>query len=318
MKIFIAGASGLVGSSIYSMLKKKIPDAKFLIPSSSKLNLISQIQTDTYIKKNIPDLIILAAARVGGIMANDFDHSRFIYENIMINSNTIHSAYKNNIKKLIFFGSSCVYPKKNKIPIKEKYLLSGKLEKTNESYAIAKIAGIKLCHSYRNQYGCDFRSIMPTNLYGVNDNFDDQSSHVIPGIIQRIHKAKINNQNKVEIWGTGKPKRDFLHVDDLANATYKIIFASKKKYETCSESEFNIINVGSGKEITIKKLANIIKNVVGYEGELIFNPLKKDGTFRKIVDIENITKFNWRPKISLESGLKDLYLKIEKKFEQKM
>ena len=316
MKIFIAGSSGLVGSSIHSLLKKKLPKANFLTPSSKKLNLISQKDTDSYIKRNSPDIIFLAAAKVGGILANQKNQAKFIYENLMINANVIHSAYKHKVKKLIYFGSSCVYPKKNKLPIKEEYLLSGKLEKTNEAYAIAKIAGIKLCQSYRKEYGCDFRSIMPTNLYGPNDNFDDLNSHVIPGIIQRMHHAKINNSDKVTIWGTGKPKRDFLHVNDLANASYLIMKASPKLYESVYEPEFNMINVGSGHEISIFRLAQKIKKIVGFKGNLFFDVSKKDGTMRKIVDVKNISKLNWSQQISLDDGLKNLYTLIEKNYEK--
>jgi GDP-L-fucose synthase len=292
-KILILGSNGMVGSSLLRITKKR-KSYKILSPNRKKLDLKKFYQIVRYLKKFKPDVIVNCAAMVGGVHSNNTKPAQFIYNNLVIQTNLIHAAYKSKIKKLIFLGSSCIYPRNSKQPIKEDYLLSGYLEKTNEPYAIAKIAGIKMCESYRREYGCNFISVMPTNLYGINDNFDRYDSHVMPALIRKFAEAKKSNAKEVEIWGTGKPKREFLFVDDLAEA----ILTIDKKYNNVKP-----INVGFGEDITIKKLSYKLKKLFKFNGKIKFNKNFPDGTPRKLLNIKQIEKLGWRPKTSLEKGL---------------
>jgi len=293
-KIYIAGHRGMVGSA----LKRKFINEGFsniIAKNSSELDLRNQQSVNDFFHVEKPDYVILSAAKVGGIHANNTYRAEFIYDNIMIESNIIHAAYLNKVKKLMFLGSSCVYPKMAKQPIKEEYLLSGSLELTNKPYAIAKIAGIELCDSYRSQYGCNFISVMPTNLYGTNDNYHPENSHVLPALIRKIVLAKKRNEPNVTIWGTGSPKREFLHVDDLADACYFLL----ENY-----NEQGLVNIGLGEDISIKELAKLIISIVGYEGELLFDSSRLDGTPRKLLDCNKLTLMGWSAKISLIKGIK--------------
>ena len=283
----------MVGSSLLRIAKKK-KIYKILNQKKKKLDLKKFNQIVRYLKKFKPDVIVNCAAMVGGVHSNNTKPAQFIYNNLVIQTNLIHAAYKGKIKKLIFLGSSCIYPRNSKQPIKEDYLLSGYLEKTNEPYAIAKIAGIKMCEAYRREYGCNFISVMPTNLYGINDNFDKYDSHVMPALIRKFAEAKESNANEVEIWGTGKPKREFLFVDDLAEA----ILTIDKKY-----NDVKPINVGFGEDISIKKLSYKLKKLFKFNGKIKFNKDFPDGTPRKLLDVKQIEKLGWRPKTSLEKGL---------------
>jgi GDP-L-fucose synthase len=294
--IFVAGSGGMVGSSIVRKLKS-LGYNNLLCPSSKVLDLRDQLRVQQFFAAEKPEYVFLAAAKVGGIMANNTYRADFLYENLMIQSNVIFESYKHQVKKLLFLGSSCIYPKLAPQPLKEEYLLSGFLEPTNEPYAIAKIAGIKLCENFRTQYGCNFISAMPTNLYGPNDNYDLNNSHVIPALILKIKQAKLANAKNVEVWGSGKPLREFLHVDDLADACVHLMF----EY---AESQF--INVGTGEELSIKDLALLIKKIVGFEGELVFDSSKPDGTPRKLLDVSRLHALGWKHKISLEQGLREL------------
>ncbi len=301
-KIFIAGHKGMVGSAIFRKLKNK--SNKIVIANKKKLNLLDQKSVLSFFKKNKFDEVYLCAAKVGGIHANKTYVADFIYQNIEIQNNFIHSAYLTKVKKLMFLGSSCVYPKKSKIPIKEEYLLTSELENTNEMYAVAKIAGLKMCKAYNSQFKTDFRAVMPTNLYGQNDNYDRLNSHVFAALIKKIVLAKKQNKKSFIIWGTGKPKREFLHVDDLADATVKIMNLSKKKYNKVAGEKFPFINVGSGSDISIKDLAKLISKIVGFKGKMIFDKSKPDGTYRKLMDNTKLRKIKWKPKISLNFGIK--------------
>jgi GDP-L-fucose synthase len=301
-KIFIAGHKGMVGSAIYRKLQNK-PN-RIVIADKRKLNLLDQKSVLSFFKRNKFDEMYLCAAKVGGIHANTTYVADFIYQNLEIQNNFIHSAYLTKVKKLMFLGSSCVYPKKPKIPIKEEYLLTSELENTNEMYAIAKIAGLKLCKAYNSQFKTDFRAVMPTNLYGQNDNYDSLNSHVLAALIKKIVLAKKQNKKSYIVWGTGKPKREFLHVDDLADATVKIMNLSKSKYNKVAGEKFPFINVGSGSDVSIKDLAKLISKIVGYKGKMIFDKSKPDGTFRKLMDNTKLRKINWKPKISLNFGIK--------------
>ena len=301
-KIFIAGHKGMVGSAIFRKLKNT--SNKIVIADKKKLNLLDQKSVLSFFKRNKFDEVYLCAAKVGGIHANSTYVADFIYENLQVQNNCIHSAYLSKVKKLMFLGSSCVYPKKPKIPIKEEYLLTSELENTNEMYAIAKIAGLKMCKAYNAQFKTDFRAVMPTNLYGQNDNYDSLNSHVLAALIKKIVLAKKQNKNSFIVWGTGKPKREFLHVDDLADATLKIMNLSKSKYNKVAGEKFPFINVGSGSDISIKDLAKLISNIVGFKGKMIFDKSKPDGTFRKLMDNTKLRKIKWKPKISLNSGIK--------------
>jgi len=292
----------MVGSAIFRKLKNN-PN-KIFIADKKKLNLLNQKSVLSFFKRNKFNEVYLCAAKVGGIHANNTYVADFIYQNLEIQNNLIHSAYLTKVKKLMFLGSSCVYPKKPKIPIKEEYLLSSELENTNEMYAIAKIAGLKMCKAYNSQFKTDFRAVMPTNLYGKNDNYDNLNSHVLAALIKKIVLAKKQNRKSFIVWGTGKPKREFLHVDDLADATVKIMNLSKKKYNKVAGEKFPFINVGSGSDISIKDLAKLISRIVGFKGKMIFDKSKPDGTYRKLMDNTKLRKIKWRPKISLNSGIK--------------
>jgi len=296
-KIYVAGHRGLVGSAIMRKLKKEGYN-NLLYRTSSELDLRRQEKVEEFFEEEKPEYVILAAAKVGGIQANDTYSAEFLYDNLMIESNVIEAAYQNNVKKLLFLGSSCIYPKFADQPMKEDYLLSGKLESTNEGYAVAKITGIKLCEHYNKQYGTNFISAMPTNLYGPNDNFDLETSHVLPALIRKFHEAKVNNEAEVVIWGTGKPRREFLHVDDLADALLFLM----NNYDG---DQF--VNVGVGKDISILELAELIKDIVGFEGKIVNDLSKPDGTPRKLLDVSKLNNLGWEAQISLEEGVKDTY-----------
>ncbi len=320
LRIFIAGHNGMVGSALLRYLKK-IKNIDLIYKDRKKLDLTNQTDVQNFFKKEKIDQVYLAAARVGGIYANNTFPGEFIYQNLMIQSNVIHSAFLNGVKKILFLGSSCIYPKNANQPMKEEELLTGKLEPTNESYAIAKIAGIKLCESYNRQYGkthdIDYRSIMPTNLFGPGDNYHPINSHVIPALIRRFHEAKINNLKNVIIWGSGKPKREFLFVDDMASASVYLMNLDKSIFNKDSAKMCSHINVGSGSDLTIKKLAEIIKEVIGYKGEINFDLTKPDGHPRKLVDSHRLNCLGWEPKVNLKDGLLITYknfLKHEKRY----
>jgi len=296
-KIYIAGSNGMVGSAIVRKLQAT-GFHNLVTPSSKELDLRNQDAVNTFFEKEKPEFVFLAAAKVGGIHANNVYRAEFLYDNLMIEANVIHAAYRHSVEKLLFLGSSCIYPKMAPQPLKEEYLLTGTLEPTNEPYAIAKIAGIKLCEAYRDQYGCSFISAMPTNLYGPGDNYDLEKSHVIPALIHKIHTAKVNNQATVEIWGSGNPRREFLHVDDLADACFYLMH----NYE---EKQF--VNVGTGEDISIKELAELIADIIGFKGTFCFNSEKPDGTPRKLMDVSILKKKQWSPVISLKEGLMSVY-----------
>jgi GDP-L-fucose synthase len=308
-KIYIAGHNGMVGSAITRLLKKK--NGQIITKNKNELNLINQLEVEKFFASEKPDQVYIASAKVGGIYANHTYPAEFIYENIMIQANIINSAFLHGTKKIINIGSSCIYPKFAKQPIIEEELLNGSLENTNEPYAIAKIAGIKMCESYNRQYKkkyrLDYRSVMPTNLYGPNDNYDLKNSHVIPALIRKFHDAKIKKKKHVIVWGTGKVKREFLHVDDLVNACYLIMNLKKKSYDKITDKKISHINVGFGSDLPIKKLATTIKKIVGYEGSIIFDKSKPDGTPRKLLNSKRIFSLGWRPKISLLNGLESTY-----------
>lgn len=296
-KIYIAGHRGMVGSAILRKLQAQ-GYSNFVTRNSSDLDLRSQAEVATFFSSEQPDYVFLAAAKVGGIVANNTYRAEFLYDNLMIQNNVIHQSYLNGVKKLLFLGSSCIYPKMAPQPLKEESLLTGLLEPTNEPYAIAKIAGIKMCDAYRDQYGCNFISVMPTNLYGPNDNYDLKNSHVLPALIRKFHDAKINKLPTVEIWGTGSPLREFMHVDDLASACYHLM-------EHHDEPGF--VNIGTGKDISIKELALMIKDIVGFEGELVFDTSKPDGTPRKLMDVSRLKSLGFSYQIELKEGIRAVY-----------
>jgi len=296
-KIYIAGHRGMVGSAIFRALKAK-GFQNIVFRTSGELDLRNQQAVADFFVSEKPEYVFLAAASVGGILANSTYRADFIYDNLMIESNIIHSAWVNKVSKLMFLGSSCIYPKLAPQPLKESYLLTGELEPSNESYAIAKIAGIKLCEGYRDQYGCNFISVMPTNLYGYGDNYDLKSSHVLPALIRKFHEAKINNQPFVEVWGTGKPKREFLFADDLADACLFLM-------NTYNEKE--LVNVGTGKDLSIGELANEISSIIGFEGQISWDSSKPDGTPRKLLDVSKLRSLGWEASISLQDGIKIAY-----------
>jgi GDP-L-fucose synthase len=304
MKIFIAGHKGMVGSAIYKKLSIK-KDVQLHVINKSALDLLDQTRVNEYFNIHNFDIVIDCAAKVGGIYSNNIFRADFIYENLQIQNNLIHASYLSDVKKFLFLGSSCIYPKFAEQPIKEEYLLTSPLEYTNEPYAIAKIAGIKMCESYYKQYRCNFISVMPTNLYGPNDNFHPQNSHVLPGLLHRFHLAKINNEPFVEIWGTGKAKREFMHVDDTAEACIHIL--NNLDAEDLYSQNISQINIGSGIETTIYELAQKISLIVGYEGLIKFDLSKPDGTMRKLLDCSRLNKLGYSAKIKLEDGLKDTY-----------
>jgi GDP-L-fucose synthase len=305
-KIYVAGHNGMVGSAIVRKLREK-GFINVITRSSSELDLTNQKNVHNFLQDESPDHVVIAAAKVGGIHANDSYPAEFIYQNLMIEANLIHGSYLAGVNNLLFLGSSCIYPKKSLQPIKEEYLLSGYLESTNEPYAIAKITGIKLCESYNRQYGTDYRSIMPTNLYGPNDNFHPKNSHVIPALIRKFHEAKVNSKPFVEVWGTGKPMREFLHVDDMADASIYIMDIDKKTLESEVDPMLSHINIGTGTDITIKDVAQIVKEVVGFCGEIVFNTKMPDGTKRKLLDVSKLEKLGWKSVIPLIDGLKETY-----------
>jgi len=292
-KIYVAGHRGMVGSAIYRKLQKE-GYKNLLTKTSSELDLRNQHAVTDFFAAEKPDYVFLAAAKVGGIIANNTYRADFLYENLAIQNNVIHNAYLTGVKKLMFLGSSCIYPKLAPQPLKEDYLLTGTLEETNEPYAIAKIAGIKMCDAYRDQYGCNFISVMPTNLYGYNDNYHPQNSHVLPALIRKVHEAKVNGEKQVVVWGSGAPMREFLFADDLADACYFLM----EKY-----NEPNLINIGVGHDLTIKDLALLIKDILGYEGELVFDASKPDGTPRKLMDVTKLHNLGWKHSVELPEGI---------------
>ena len=307
-KIYIAGHRGMVGSAIVRQLRARMDSDTQLITRTHKdLDLASQQQVNDFISNEKPDQIYLAAAKVGGIHANNIYPADFIYQNLMIQANIIHAAHQNNIQKLLFLGSSCIYPKNVKQPMKEEVLLTNTLEPTNEPYAIAKIAGIKLCESYNRQYNRDYRSVMPTNLYGPGDNYHLENSHVIPALIKKFHTGKISNASKVTIWGSGNPKREFLYVDDMAAACVYIMNLDKEVYQQQVKPMQSHINVGTGEELTIKKLAETIAKITGFKGKIEFDTTKLDGSKRKLMDSTRLNMLGWHSKINLEQGLKKTY-----------
>ncbi len=296
-RIYIAGHRGMVGSALHRKLTALGFD-NFILRTSQQLDLRNQKDVSDFFEAEKPEYVLLAAAKVGGIMANNMFRADFLYDNLQIQNNIIHASYINNIKKLLFLGSSCIYPKLAPQPIKEEYLLTGELEYTNEPYAIAKIAGLKLCDAYRDQYGCNYISVMPTNLYGINDNYHPENSHVLPALIRRFHEAKLNHANEVIIWGTGVPKREFLFADDLADACVFLL----ENY-----NEKGLINIGTGKDISVKDLALLIKKIIGFEGEIKFDTTKPDGTPRKLLDVSKLHAKGWKHKIELEEGIQLAY-----------
>jgi len=301
-KIFIAGHRGMVGSAIIRKLNAE-GFTNIVTRTSKELDLKEQAAVRDFFAKEKPDHVVLAAAKVGGIHANNVYRAQFLYENLMIESNVIHSSHENGVKKLLFLGSSCIYPKMAPQPLKEESLLSGILEQTNEPYAIAKIAGIKLAESYRRQYGCNYISAMPTNLYGPNDNYDLNNSHVLPALIRKFHTAKVTNAPSVEVWGTGSPMREFLHVDDLADACFYLL-------QNYNDEMF--VNIGTGEDLTIKALAEMIKDIVGYTGELKWNTEKPDGTPRKLMDVSRLHNMGWKHRIGLREGITSVYAEFAK------
>ncbi|ATG89634.1 GDP-L-fucose synthase family protein [Methylomonas koyamae] len=305
-KIYLAGHRGMVGSAIL----RQLSDAGYqnvVVRTHAELDLTDQAAVRRFLDSEKPDWVILAAAKVGGIHANNEYPAEFIYQNLMIEANVVHAAWLANCRKLLFLGSSCIYPKFAEQPMREEALLTGILESTNEPYAIAKIAGIKLCESYNRQYGVDYRSVMPTNLYGENDNFHLENSHVIPALIRKFHDAKLNNSPTVEVWGTGNAMREFLHVDDMAAACIHVMGLSEAEYKSCTEPMLSHLNVGTGMDVTIRELAETIGRVVGYQGEISWNTNKPDGTPRKLMDVSKLKSLGWQPKIGLEEGLSTTY-----------
>lgn len=307
LSIFVAGHHGMVGSAIVRQLSQK-DNVKLIFASKEELDLRDNSSVYSFLNVHKPDHVYVAAAKVGGIYANNKFPADFIFDNLVIQTNLIKGSYEAGVQKLLFLGSSCIYPKMSNQPIKEEYLLSDKLESTNEPYAIAKIAGIKMCESFNRQYGVDYRSAMPTNLYGINDNFHPLNSHVIPAMIYRFHKAKIENANEVIVWGTGNPMREFLHVDDLASACIFIMNLPKNRfYSNISSPTCSHINVGSGKDISIKELAKIISKVVGFKGNIKFDNTKPDGVQKKLLDVSRLNTLGWKPSFNFEDGLYNTY-----------
>jgi GDP-L-fucose synthase len=306
IRVFIAGHRGMVGSAIVRNLESR-GGYEIVSRTRAELNLLSQFDVAEFFESEQIDQVYLAAAKVGGIHANNTYPAEFIYENLMIEANIINRAYKSGVKKLCFLGSSCIYPKLAEQPMREEELLKGYLEPTNEPYAIAKIAGIKLCESYNRQYGVDFRSVMPTNLYGENDNFHPENSHVVPAMMRRFHEAKLNGDDKVIVWGTGKPMREFLHVDDMAAASIHVLEIDSETYKANTQAMMSHINVGTGVDCTICELAETLKSVIGFEGELAFDTTKPDGAPRKLMDVSRLKDLGYTAKISLRDGLADTY-----------
>jgi GDP-L-fucose synthase len=302
-KIYVAGHRGMVGSAIVRKLET-LGYQNIVTRTSKELDLRNQAAVEKFFAEEKPEYVFLAAAKVGGIHANNVYRADFIYENMMIQSNVIHQSFVQKVKKLMFLGSSCIYPKMAPQPLKEEYLLTGVLEPTNEPYAIAKIAGIKMCESYRLQYGCDFISVMPTNLYGPNDNYDLNNSHVLPALLRKFHEAKVAGKSEVVVWGSGSPKREFLHADDLAEACLYLM-------ENYSEPE--LVNIGTGVDLSIKELAEMISRIVGFEGTIVWDSSKPDGTPRKLMDVSKLHRSGWQHKIELEEGIRSVYAEILEK-----
>ena len=302
-KIYIAGHNGMVGSAILRNLSSRGFN-NIITRNHSELDLTNQKSVDEFFVEQKPEYVVLAAAKVGGIYANNKFPAEFIYINMMIEFNVMHSSYKARVKRLLFLGSTCIYPRQVEQPMKEDAILTNVLEPTNEPYAIAKIAGIKMCESYNRQYATDFRSVMPTNLYGTYDNFHPKNSHVIPGLIRRFHDAKVNNDYEVKVWGSGNALREFLYVDDMADASLFVLELNKKTYDSNTKPMNSHINVGTGKDITIKEVAQTIKKIVGYKGKLSFDTSKPDGAPRKLIDVSRLSKMGWKYNISFEEGLK--------------
>ncbi|WP_316844700.1 GDP-L-fucose synthase [Pedobacter psychrodurus] len=300
-KIYVAGHNGMVGSAIVRKLKTEGYE-NLVTRSSKQLDLRNEAAVKDFFQSEKPEYVFLAAAKVGGIMANNVYRAEFLYENLMIQNNVIHSSYLNNVNKLMFLGSSCIYPKYAPQPLKEEYLLSGELEPTNEPYAIAKIAGIKMCDAYRSQYGCNYISVMPTNLYGPNDNYDLSNSHVLPALIRKFITAKNNNESTATIWGTGTPKREFLHVDDLADACF---------YLMQTYNEPGLVNVGVGDDISILDLAKLVSKIVGFTGNIVTDTSKPDGTPRKLMDVTKLNSKGWKAKVTLEEGIENVYRDVK-------
>jgi GDP-L-fucose synthase len=305
-KIYIAGHRGLVGSAIVRQLKER-GFTSLITRTHKELDLTNQIAVQNFFIREEPDYVILAAAKVGGIHANNTYPADFIYQNMMIEANVINSAYENKVKRLLFLGSTCIYPKAVEQPMREDALLTDVLESTNEPYALAKIAGIKLCESYNRQYETDFRSVMPTNLYGINDNFHPENSHVIPALMHRFHEARINNDKEVVVWGTGNAMREFLYVDDMAAASLFVLELDEKTYQANTKPMLSHINVGTGLDVTIREMAETMKEVVGFKGNLIFDTEKPDGSPRKLIDVSRLTDMGWEYSVALKKGLEKTY-----------
>lgn len=306
-KIFVAGHNGLVGTAITKALLSKGYN-NLVLKTKSELDLSDTLKVENFFQKEKPEYVFLAAAKVGGIVANNTYRADFIYQNLTIQNNIIYSAYKNKVKKLLFLGSSCIYPKNSPQPMKEEYLLTDTLEYTNEPYAIAKIAGLKMCEAFNLQYGCNFVSVMPTNLYGENDNFDLNTSHVLPALIRKFHEAKLNRSDSVVVWGSGKPRREFLHSSDMAEACiYVMENIDFNKLSNGNEIRNTHINIGYGSDVSIAELANLIKNIVGFHGEIIYDNSKPDGTYQKLLDTSKLNILGWKPKIKLEEGIKKVF-----------
>lgn len=307
-KIYIAGHQGMAGSAISRNLVKR-GFTNIVTRTSAELDLRDQSAANNFFAKENPEYVFLAAAKVGGIHANNTYRGSFLYDNLMIQSNVIHASYLNPVKKLLFLGSTCIYPKLAPQPLKEEYLLSGELEPTNEPYAIAKITGIKMCDAYRDQYGCNFVSVMPTNLYGLNDNYDLNNSHVLPALLRKFHTAKSNKTLSVEVWGTGKPMREFCHVDDMADASVFVML---------NYNERGFLNIGTGVDISISELAELIKKIVGFEGDVHFNLNNPDGALRKLTNVTKLRELGWNYKISLEDGIRSVYNEVKPLFDKEL
>jgi len=305
-RVYVAGHRGLVGSAIMRQLEGR-GFSNLITRTHAELDLTDQGQVRAFFASERPQYVVLAAARVGGIYANNTYPAEFIYQNLMIESNVVDAAYRSGVERLLFLGSSCIYPKAVEQPMREDALLTGVLEPTNEPYALAKIAGIKLCESYNRQYGTDYRSVMPTNLYGPGDNFHPENSHVIPALMRRFHEAKLNGDAEVVVWGSGTPMREFLHVDDMAAASLYVLELDRETYQANTQPMLSHINVGTGVDCTIREMAETMKRVVGFEGELVFDAAKPDGTPRKLMDVSRLANLGWRYSISLEEGLRSTY-----------